>query len=288
MRVAVEAEAILAESPVWLPIEEKLYWVDIENCELHRYNPKTGKDISLGVGQRIGAVVLTKNGGILAGLENCIAKVDIISGSIIPVLDLEQNILDNRCNDGKCDPSGRLWIGTMDLDGKKGAGSLYRINCDYQVTRVLTNTSISNGIAWSPDLKKMYYIDSPTYRILAFDYDDKTGNISNPSPVIEVPEEIGLPDGMTIDEKGMLWIAHWGGSQVCRWNPANGELLGKLKVPAPNVTSCIFGGPFMSTLFITTARSGLSDKELKKYPMSGSLFATQVDVKGLNANYFQE
>jgi sugar lactone lactonase YvrE len=287
VQVLIEAKAKLAEGPMWHPIEKKLYWVDIDNCELHRYDPQKGRDSSLNMGQRVSAIVPVKNGDVLAALEDCIAKVNMTSGSIEPVADIEKNITDNRCNDGKCDPAGRFWIGTMNLDAQEGAGSLYRVNADYQVTQILSHQTISNGLVWSVDQKALYYIDSPTYTVQKFDYDNESGEISNPRLVISIPESIGVPDGMTIDKEGMLWIAHWGGACVGRWNPANGKRISEIKVPAPNVTCCTFGGNTMDTLFITTARNGLNKADIAHYPLSGSLFAIDVNVKGLAPNVFR-
>jgi sugar lactone lactonase YvrE len=287
LKTVIEAKAILAEGPLWHPQQQKLYWVDIEKHELHRFDPEKGEDISLDVGQRVSAVVPLKNDSrMLIALEDGIAKVDMTSGSIKPLVDLEKNMPANRCNDGRCDPAGRFWIGTMNLDEKKEAGNLYRINFDYQVTRILNNVSVSNGMAWSMDHKKMYYIDSPTYLVKAFDYNSETGDISNPHPAITIPKEMGTPDGMTIDEEGMLWVAHYGGAQVCRWNPVNGKLVSKIDIPAPHVTSCTFGGAALNTLFITTARENLSDEEINEYPLSGSVFAIKVGVRGVRSHFF--
>lgn len=284
--IIFNAKAILGEGAIWHPRESLLYWVDIEGKELHRYNPSTGGDAKMELPQRVGSVVPIKKGGMLVGMEDCIAKVEFEKKNITSVSPLEENQSNTRCNDGKCDPNGRFWIGTMDLQERQGMGNLYKIDCKLNVTKVLDNLSVSNGIVWSRDKKTMYFIDSPTYSVQAFNYDNETGEISNQRTVIEVPSKMGAPDGMTIDEKGMLWIAHWGGFCVGRWNPDKGNLKSKVTVPVPNVTSCAFGGSNLDTLFITTAKAGLSPEELEKYPESGGLFAVSLDIRGVPANIF--
>ena len=132
--------------------------------------------------------------------------------------------------------------------------------------------TISNGLAWSLDHKVLYYIDTPTLEVVGYDFDMENGNITNKRTIINIPKEEGFPDGMTIDNEGMLWIAHWGGWQVTRWNPSTGKKLSAIKLPVSNVTSCIFGGESMKDLYITSARKGLSVAELEKQPLAGSLF----------------
>jgi sugar lactone lactonase YvrE len=151
---------------------------------------------------------------------------------------------------------------------------------------MIENVSVSNGIAWSPDSAKMYYIDTPTHEVKEYDYNNVSGEISSPKVAIEISPDLGYPDGMTIDEEGNLWIALWGGSAVGCWNPKTGKLVRKIEVPAKNVTSCAFGDDDLGTLYITTARTGTTDEELKKYPNAGGVFKTVPGVKGVKANYF--
>ncbi len=152
---------------------------------------------------------------------------------------------------------------------------------------MIENVSISNGIVWSLDSDKMYYIDTPTQKVMVYDFNIETGEISNPKIAIEVSSDLGAPDGMTIDEEGNLWIALWGGSAVGCWNPESGELLRTVEVPAKNVTSCAFGGDNLETLYITTARTSTSDEELEKYPNAGGVFKTNPGVKGIKAFFFK-
>jgi sugar lactone lactonase YvrE len=212
---------------------------------------------------------------------------DIGSGGLEWLTDLEKEIKDNRPNDGKCDSHGRLWLGTMNINAKDHAGALYSVNQDKTVTQHLTSLSIANGLAWSKDDRFFYFIDSPLYRVDRYLFDATAGRLTFDSTVIEIPQELGMPDGMTIDDEGMLWVAQWDGFCVCRWNPETGEMLHKIDVPAPQVSSCTFGGENLDILLITTARAGLSEETLSQYPQSGNIFFTQPGVKGLLPNKFK-
>ena len=181
-----------------------------------------------------------------------------------------------RCNDGKCDPAGRLWVGTMGFGAPKEAGTLYCVLPDGEVVPKLRKVTISN----------MYYNDTPTGRIARYRYDAASGEISFDGIAVVLPEGSGSPDGMTIDGNDNLWVAQWGGSGVYCYNPRTGELLAKVEVPAPHVASCAFGGEKLDTLYITTARAGLTDEQLKQYPLSGSLFSCRPGVQGVPANVF--
>lgn len=280
----LDARATLGEGAIWHPVEKKLYWVDIEGRELHIYDPATGRDRELPTGEKVGTVVPVQDGGVLLALQNGIHKMSLPGGELTFLVDAEKDSA-IRYNDGKCDPAGRFWVGTI---AGQGEAALYRVNRDGTIHRQLDNITCSNGIVWSADKKTMYYTDTPTMEVMAFDYDDATGSISNPRVVITVPGDMGGPDGMTIDSEGKLWVAHWGGSCVARWDPLTGELLQKIEVPGPHVTSCAFGGEGLDTLYITTARDGLSEEQLRNYPLSGGLFAVKPGVSGVPAEFFLE
>ena len=178
-------------------------------------------------------------------------------------------------------PAGRLVVGTMAIQATPGAGALYSIDKNLQVKKLLDNLCISNGMGWSLDYSIFYFIDSPTRKVMAFDYNLETGDIRNKRVIITVPKVMGVPDGMTVDEKGMLWIALWGGSCVSRWNPLTGKLLQIFPIPALNASSCTFGGLEMDELYITTARQGMNKAQLNKFPLSGSIFRFKTDIKGM-------
>src|SRR5690606_20453560 len=193
---------------------------------------------------------------------------------------LEKELPNNRCNDGACDSQGRIWVGTMALDIAAGAASLYCIEKDGAVKRKIPNVTISNGLAWTADDQTFYYVDTPTRKVQAYRFDKESGEIRFERTAIEIPEDLGSPDGMAIDEEGMLWVAQYGGFGVYRWNPDSGALIEKIEVPAPNVTSCAFVGENLDQLIITTASENLNEEALRKYPQSGDVFLAEVGTKG--------
>lgn len=265
-------QSLLGEGPVWDGQQQGIFWVDILNGLIHCYHPLIEAYRRWSVPGMVGAISLCQDGRLIAALQTGFAFVDLETGVVEPIVDPESHLPDNRFNDGKCDPAGRFWAGTISLSGKTGAGNLYVLDSDLQFTRKLSGVSISNGLAWTPDARTMYYIDTPTQAVAAFDYDPATAEIANLRIVIEIPEKEGFPDGMTIDTDGKLWIAHWDGWQVARWDPLSGEKLSSIRLPAARITSCIFGGEKLQDLYITTAREGLSAKQLAEQPLAGSLF----------------
>jgi len=210
------------------------------------------------------------------------------SGELTKMVNPEDSLSNIRFNDGKCDPAGRLWVGSMHLEQIPKAASLYKIDKNGTAEKMLGDITISNGIVWSKDKTKMYYIDTPSQKVMEYEFDMETGAISNPRVAVEVPESAGFPDGMSIDSEDKLWIAHWGGSAVIRWNPENGEMMQKVEVPAPNVTSCAFTGNNLKTMYITTARLGVSEEQLKAFPYSGGLFKVELDISGQKSYFFGE
>ena len=272
--------ATLGEGPCWHREEQVLYWIDIYGKKLNRFTPDGNQHESWDMPQMIGTVAPRASGGLIVALENGFAFFDPSSGKL-DHLDPVDEHPESRFNDGKCDPHGRFWVGSMDnVKEERPMGKLYRIDADRSVNVMDENITISNGLAWSPDGTKMYYIDSPTKNIFAYDYDGATGAITNKRVAITLNDEQGWPDGMTIDSDGMIWLAHWAGQRVCRWNPDNAEVLDTIPTPAPHTSCCCFGGPELKDLYITTARKGLSDEQLSAHPQSGHLFRLKTDIVG--------
>jgi sugar lactone lactonase YvrE len=176
----------------------------------------------------------------------------------------------DRMNDAKCDPEGRLYAGSMSTSGGF-TGSLYRVDANLEVVALVDEVGISNGLAWSSDRASMYYIDTPLGTVDRFSYDPGTGHISDRTVVVRIDPGFGAPDGMCIDTEDHLWVAVWGGGVVRRYDPA-GVLVDELKLPAPRVTSCCFGGADYDEMYVTTAREGMSEAQLDRYPLSGSVF----------------
>lgn len=279
--------AKLGEGAIWHPEKEALLWVDITGGKVFMYNPNEGMLQDISLESMVGTVVPSKGEYFAVTAQETGIFGLREDGTQQQIAAFPSDALPNvRFNDGKCDPAGRFWVGTMEKTAKEGAAKLYMFDNDSLFIKE-TNVTISNGIVWDSNKKLMYYIDTPTQQVVAYNYDPETGDISNKRVVVQVPKEMGSPDGMSIDTEGKLWIAHWGGSGVYRWNPETGDLMEKIDVPAPNVTSCAFGGPNLTTLYITTAREGLTDEQLEKYPLSGSLFVTETAIKGTPANLFR-
>ena len=275
----------LGESPSWDSRHAVLYWVDISRGLVHRYDPGQSAITSRSAGRYVSCVVPRKSGGLAITLQHGFYGFDFETGNLSTLSEVERDLKENRFNDGKCDPAGRFWAGTMDIKEKRASGALYRLEGQDTKT-VLKGIRISNGLGWSTDLRTMYFIDTPTRKVSAFDYRLETGEVSNGRTVVDFGGQLGDPDGMAVDEEGMLWVAHWCGYCVTRWNPSTGKLIHRIDVPSSQVTSCCFGGKDLNELFITTAREGVSDTDLARHPDSGSLFVTRVDTRGQRTYMF--
>lgn len=278
--LVLDAKATLGEGPHWEEREQLLYWVDIIEKRLHVYNHITSDTHFYQFNHYIGAAVPGQLGNFIVALQNGIYTFDLESEELSLITDPEVNLPSNRFNDGKCDSKGRFYVGTMDVDAKPGCGAFYRLDRNGEIKKLLSNVSISNGLAFSPDEAFLYHIDTSTGEMSIYNYDEQSGDISFKEVGITIPKEMGSPDGMTIDREGMVWIAHWGGGCVTRWNPHTGKQLDEIIVPAKNVTSCTFGGEHLDELYITTARIGLTDEELALYPLSGGVFKVKLGISG--------
>ncbi len=277
IEVVGAVSSLLGEGPVWDAKQGIIYWIDILNGNLHSYHPKNKIQKTIALNQLIGSYALSPNDKIIAALKDGIYWVDKSTGQKELIVQPETGLSNNRFNDGKCDPAGRFWAGTMSLSEDKEAGSVYvmeKNNATQNITskKVISNVTISNGMAWSKDGSTFYFIDTPSSEVVAYDYNLSTGQIKNKRVVISIPVAEGYPDGMTIDTEGMLWVAHWGGWQVTRWNPNTGEQLFAIPLPAAKITSCCFGGPHLTDLYISSAKVGLSSQEILEQPLAGSLF----------------
>lgn len=275
----------IGEGPTWDPVTGTLIFVDSGAGLIHRYDPRTRALSSVGIGQTIGAAIPRRAGGLVAAVRDGISLVDESTASLRIIAPIEADLPDNRMNDAKCDSRGRLWAGTMSTRYVRGAGALYRIDPDHSFRRVLGGVSISNGIAWSPDETRMYYNDSRAYRVDVFDYDIETGEATNRRQFVAIERSDGLPDGMTVDAEGFLWVAIFRGGVVRRYSPS-GELAGVIAMPVSQVASCAFGGADFRDLYITTATHTLTPEQREKEPLAGALFRCRPGVAGLPANAY--
>ncbi len=269
VEIAVRANAKLAEGPRWDAAARRLLWVDIEGCELHLL--ESGQDRTIGVDARVSAAAPTSDGAVLLALADRLALVDLGDESVRTVVRFPHGPA-LRSNDGACDAAGRFWIGTMGLDVTPGAGALYRY--DGTLRRVLDGVTLSNGIGWPRDDTRMYYIDSAVQRVDVFDFELASGRLDERRPFVSIDESDGIPDGLTVDDEGGVWVALYGGSCVHRYD-VRGCLDAVLEVPAENVTSCCFGGDDGRSLFVTTAAP------------DGNVYVTEPGVSGPPAHVFQ-
>ncbi len=266
----------LGEGALWSVDEQALYWVDIERNCFFRFIPATGAYEKIDVGVAIGVLALRTSGGLIMATKNGFAFWDSSSIGLRYIVNPEVSRPHLRFNDGAVDSRGRFWAGSM---GGPEEGVLYRLDPDGSVYAMLSDIGVPNGIGWSPDDTTLYFTDSPLQIIYAFDYDSATGSITNRRNFVEVPTSSGSPDGLTVDSQGYVWSACWDGARVIRYAP-DGHVDRVIEIPALRVTSCVFGGPDMNELYITSATTGLSDEQLKQYPLSGDLFRLKVDVAG--------
>ena len=283
VEVVVNTRAVTGEGPVWDAGRKCLCWVDIPGKRYHEFEPASGHDRVVDVDRYIGAIALRENGGMIAAVHDGVATFDRERGAFEMMVPIESDKPGNRMNDALCDPAGRFWAGTMGLMAEPDAGALYRVDADLSVTTMLSPVTISNGMGWSPDGATMYYIDSPKRCVDVFDFDVAAGTISHRDQI--AIEGKGIPDGMTVDSEGYLWVALYGGGCVRRYSP-KGELDMTVEIPVSQVTSCGFGGDDLADLYITTASNRMTTEQLAAQPLAGSLFRCRPGPTGRLPNRF--
>jgi sugar lactone lactonase YvrE len=272
-----DSACVLGEGPIWDEAGQRLYFVDIEGCAL-LWRDADGASGRLAIDGRLCAVAPRAIGGLIAATPRGIETLDPDTGTRALLFALEPDRPGNRPNDGKCDPQGRFWVGTMDDTEQDVSGALHRVSATGP-EQVLGDIGIANGLGWSPDGRLMYFTDSMRSTIWRFAFEPTTGALSARSVFRAVPEAEGWPDGLCVDAEGFVWSAHWDGARVTRYAP-DGTIDCVIALPVPRVTSCCFGGAELDTLFITTARIGLDDEALAQAPLSGGLFALKPGVRG--------
>ena len=266
------------EGPIWW--QGALYFVDTEGHRVHRFDPADGSAKSWDIGQRVGTVVPRVNGGLVIAGDHGFFFLDEETGALTPIADPETDKPDNRFNDGKCSPDGRLFAGTISLAKKTGDAKLYRLDPDLSVHEAFGPVTNSNGIVWSVDGKTVYYIDTPRREVLAFDY--ANGQLHNARSVISTGHIDASPDGMTIDSDGHLWIAFCHGGCVSCFDPETGNELHRIALPCLETTACAFGGPDLADLFVTTGVHKTAKEE-----HAGRLFVIRgLKARGVPANAF--
>lgn len=272
----------LGEGPRWHPIEQALYWTDIEGRRYHRYDPIAGTHAVFNVGLRIGALGFRRAGGLILATDGGFAMTGS-SGDTLTVLgDPEWDKPDTRFNDGAVDRAGRFWAGTL---GDPQNNHLYRLDPDGIIHRKESGIDISNGIGWSLDNRTMYYIDSTRGVIYAYDFDLAAGEISNRRILVQRASQTSVPDGLIVDAEGFIWTAIWGGGCLERYDPA-GNLDRTISLPVEFPTSMAFGGSALEDLYITSAQELIPLPERPNFPMAGNLFCIRRAGKGLAEPFF--
>jgi sugar lactone lactonase YvrE len=267
----------LGENPLWHPLEQRLYWTDITRGRLFRYDPATGKHEQCYEGEQVGGFTIQADGALLLFMMR--GRIAIWRGGPLEiVIDEIPSELDGRFNDVIADPAGRVFCGTLALPVGARPGRLYRLDTDGSLHVVLEGITVSNGMGFTLDRRQMYYTDSYPRRIYRFDYDVNTGALSNQRIWLQLPEGVGVPDGMTVDEQGSIWSARWDGNALYRYTPEGVEQQ-RIPFPARKVSSAAFGGAELSDLYITTA---LSDGErATEGAGAGGLFRLHPGVRGV-------
>jgi len=287
-RCVLPAGALLGEGVLWSVREQLLYWVDILGRRLHRFDPASGNTAQWTFPEEVSALAQRAAApGLVMTLRRGFALFDPATGDEPRYLHQPEAALPgNRFNDGKCDAQGRFWAGTMDFACEAPTGALYRYDPDGRCTRHDGGFAVTNGPTWSADGRTLYFNDTVNGRIHAYDFDAQAGTLSNRRLWHSFAPGDGVPDGMTTDAAGRIWIAHWGGACVSCHDPVTAHELQRVQLPTRNVTNCAFGGPDLRTLFITTARAGLTPEQLEAEALAGGLFAVTVDSPGLPAHLF--
>lgn len=289
VRCVWPAAATLGEGTCWSPSTQSLWWVDILDRKLHRYRPRDEARATWSFDEEISAVAERAGGaGLIVTLRRGYALFDPDAPDAAPryLHRPAQEPPSNRFNDGKCDRAGRFWGGTMDYACEARTGALYRYDADGTCARYALDYAVTNGPTWSRDERTMYVNDTVRGRVHVFDFDAASGTIANGREWLRLARDDGYPDGMTTDAAGRLWIAHWGGACVSCHDPESGTELGRIALPTSHVTNCAFGGPELKTLYITSARSGLTQAQLAAEPLAGALFAVELDAPGPAANRY--
>jgi sugar lactone lactonase YvrE len=280
----LDARAGCGEGPVWDERSQRLVWVDLSAALVHRFDPAAGAMEPWSVGQVVGSLAPRANGGFVAAARDGFGVLDD-AGTLEIVAPVETGKPGMLMNDGKCDAAGRFWAGSTHVEGTTPVGSLYRLDTGGQATPMLGGLTISNGIDWSLDGRAMYYVDSPTRRIDVFSFDPDAGLISERRTFAELEPGTTLPDGVTADADGYIWVAIWGGWCLHRYTP-DGQLDMVVRLPVSQVTCCAFGGAELDELYITSARDDLSPEQLREEPLAGGLFRVRPGVRGRQPNSY--
>lgn len=281
----VASQCKLGEGPVWHPGEQALYWLDIEQGHLHRYDSISQAHTSTDLGLVVSAMGIRENGAFVMATKEGFALWDPHDAAFQFLGDLDPDQMQSvRFNDGKTDRQGRFWAGKM---GPAATNSLFRLDPNGDISRMEVDITCSNGLGWSPDNRTFYYTDSAARIIYAYDFNAAEGSIHNRRIFTQVPNapREGVPDGLSVDADGYLWSARWGGWKIVRYTP-QGEIEREVSLPVALVTSCAFGGHDLNELYITSAWTEVASEDRARQPFAGDVFRLKTAVPGLPEAYF--
>jgi sugar lactone lactonase YvrE len=274
----------LGEGPHWDEVRQELLHVDIPRGLVHGWQPASGSERTLRFPTDTSAVIPRARGGLIVAVGHALLLADA-DGEPRELARVEQDRPENRLNDCRCDPQGRLWAGTLSRSGATGTAALYRLVPGQPIERAIAGTTTSNGLGWSPAGELMYFVDTPTQRVDVLDFDGATGEVSERRPFATIDPADGKPDGVTVDSEGGVWVALWGGGAVRRY-ASDGTLDAVVALPATNATCPVFGGADLRTLYVTTARQGRSREQLAAEPLAGAVLALEPGAQGLPGHRF--
>jgi sugar lactone lactonase YvrE len=280
--VVVHTSADVGEGPVWDDRTGELLWVDMTPGFLYRFDPFGGERGVLQVGGFLGSVALRRSGGVVLAMRDGLYSLS--HGAAI-LCQVEEPGPPRFLNDSICDSRGRLFVASVTDDELPDSGCVYRVDPDLSIRKVVRGMTLANGMGFSPDERSMYVVDSRRYEVALYDYDSEAGRLSNGRVFVRTPEPLGLPDGLTVDRDGGVWVAYWGGGCIRRYTP-DGAMDRSIAFPVSQVSSCGFGGANFEELYVTSARNGLDEARLVTEAFAGSLFRVRVEVPGTPAQKF--
>jgi L-arabinonolactonase len=276
----LRASALLGESPLWDASDRALYWVDIKRGEVHRLDPATGQDARWSTPEEVGSAAVRAAGGLVVALRSGFHFLDPETGRVVSVARPEPDRRENRSNDGKPDRRGRFWAGSMHDPETAPTGALYRLDPDLSCHRMVDGVVCSNALCWSADGRIMYHGDTAARTVWAWDSDPGSGEIANRRVFVRLGQDEGAPDGATVDADGFVWLAHWDGWRLSRFDPT-GRVERVIRLPVQRPTCPAFGGPDLDVLYVTSATVGLTPADLHRQPWAGGILALDPGVRGL-------
>jgi sugar lactone lactonase YvrE len=270
---------------MWHAERQSCFWLDIPVGKIYEYKMLDKRLLCSDLSVMASKLVKGRNNCLVLGFKGGVGRLslaeDVNPAALKLITDLNCNWNTHRCNDGVCDSEGDFWISTTGLAHEAAAGAVFRVSAAGIVEKKIRNVTIPNGMVWSLDKTRLFFIDSPEGTISSFYYDASTGRLRKEGVVARIPREMGLPDGMAIDAEGNVWVALYGGYGVAGIDVKTGDIVRHIAVPVPNVTSCAFAGSRLEQLVITTSKQGMNAEALKTYPESGHTFIAEPGVCGV-------